>query len=1180
MTAASPMMQRYFETLKKASMAMVAIGKRARAAGFDPSDDVEIKLAENMAERVEGLISVLAPQIVGTGVVQRIIELERQFGALDWRVALKIAEEVAAQKFCTFETKLEAIDIGIRTGFAYVTVGVVSSPLDGIVSIELKKRIDGRGDYLSISYAGPIRNAGGTAAAVSVIIADYVRKKMGIDTYDATPEEIKRASVEMQDYHDRVTNLQYHPSEPEVEFLMKNLPVEVAGEPSEKMDVSNYKDLPRIPTNKIRSGYCLILSSCIPLKGPKLWNQLGKWGKDFGMEHWDFMEEFLNIQKKMKAQGATKKEGGPKILPDFTYIADLVAGRPVLGHPLRKGGWRLRYGRSRASGLSGQSIHPATMHILNNYIATGTQLKVERPGKGAAFTPCDMIEGPIVKIDDGSVLLLDNEKLAKAMAPRVREILFLGDVLIPYGDFVNRAHPLVPAGYCEEWWAKEVEKGIVTTTGSLDMEKAADVCGLGASRIKELLAEPMLAKPTLAEALALAKGSSTPLHPFYTYHWADIEPGAFSLLCDWLSKGTWTDHDGLVDKIVLPIDAEPKRALELLGVPHTVVNNEFVVIDAPVAGALALSLGAMAAPDALKGSALVSANPQENVLVLVNKLSSVRLRDKSGIYIGSRMGRPEKAKMRKMTGSPHGLCPVGDEGGRLRSLQAAFEKGGVTGDFPLMYCDVCKLDCIYRVCDQCGARTRQRYYSRTRQADAESKTPDTESSKRRKIDIKRMFENTVKRLHMATFPDQIKGVRGMMNDTHVPEHIFKSVLRAKHDVHVNKDGTIRYDCSEVALTHFRPREIRTPVERLLELGYTHDIKGAPIERDDQVIELRPQDIVIPCCLEAKPHEPSDAVLYRVTKFIDDQLELMYGLPRYYNLQTPYDLVGHLIIGLAPHTSAGMVGRIIGFSRTQGFLAHPYFHCACRRDCDGDEMGFMLLLDGMLNFSKEFLPTSRGGTMDAPLVLTSVLTPSEVDDMAFDVDIAWSYPLELYEAALEYKMPKEVKILQIKHVLDKPEQYEGFGFTHDTTDINNGVLCSAYKMIPSMEDKLKGQMDLAFKIRAVDTSDVARLVIEKHFIKDTRGNLRKFSSQEFRCVDCNEKFRRPPLLGKCTKCKGKLLFTISEGSVIKYLEPTISLAEAYDLSPYLKQTVHLLKCHVESVFGKDKEKQEGLGRWFG
>ena len=40
-----------------------------------------------------------------------------------------------------------------------------------------KKRMDGRGDYLCANFAGPIRNAGGTAAAVCVIIVDYVRKK-------------------------------------------------------------------------------------------------------------------------------------------------------------------------------------------------------------------------------------------------------------------------------------------------------------------------------------------------------------------------------------------------------------------------------------------------------------------------------------------------------------------------------------------------------------------------------------------------------------------------------------------------------------------------------------------------------------------------------------------------------------------------------------------------------------------------------------------------------------------------------------------------------------------------------------------------------------------------------------------------------------------------------------------
>ncbi|MBI4151017.1 DNA polymerase II large subunit, partial [Candidatus Woesearchaeota archaeon] len=425
MTAASPAMQAYFDTLQRQVDEAHALASLARKQKYDAVPIVEVSLAKNMAERVVGLISVLAPQIVNSGVVERIIELEALYGALDWRVAFKIAEEIAQQKFCIFKDQHEAIDIGIRAGFAYVTVGVVSSPLDGIVTIDFKDRMDKRGKYISISFAGPIRNAGGTAAAVSVLIADYVRKKLKFDVYDATEQETKRAITELQDYHDRVTNLQYFPSQEEVEFLMRHLPVEVAGEPSEQMEVSNSKDLPRIPTNFIRSGFCLVMSSCIPLKAPKLWKPLAVWGKEFDLEHWNFLEEFIKIQKKNKAKsgGDAKKDAHAKISPDYTYITDLVAGRPILGHPLRPGAFRLRYGRSRASGLSGQGIHPATMHVLEDYIATGTQLKVERPGKGAAFTPCDTIDGPIVKLDDGSVARLETEQQANAVKKHVAEIL-------------------------------------------------------------------------------------------------------------------------------------------------------------------------------------------------------------------------------------------------------------------------------------------------------------------------------------------------------------------------------------------------------------------------------------------------------------------------------------------------------------------------------------------------------------------------------------------------------------------------------------------------------------------------------------------------------------------------------------------------------------------------------------
>ena len=58
-----------------------------------------------------------------------------------------------------------------------------------------------------------------------------------------------------------------------------------------------------------------------------------------------------------------------------------------------------------------------------------------------------------------------------------------------------------------------------------------------------------------------------------------------------------------------------------------------------------------------------------------------------------------------------------------------------------------------------------------------------------------------------------------------------------------------------------------------------------------------------------------------------------------------------------------------------------------------------------------------------------------------------------------------------------------------------------------------------------------------------------------------------------------MFTVSEGSIVKYLEPSFDLAEKYTLPPYLNQVLHITRKRIESIFGKDPEKQEGLTKWF-
>jgi DNA polymerase II large subunit len=246
-------------------------------------------------------------------------------------------------------------------------------------------------------------------------------------------------------------------------------------------------------------------------------------------------------------------------------------------------------------------------------------------------------------------------------------------------------------------------------------------------------------------------------------------------------------------------------------------------------------------------------------------------------------------------------------------------------------------------------------------------------------------------------------------------------------------------------------------------------------------------------------------------------------------------------------------------------------------CDGDEDCIMLLLDGLINFSRAFLPESRGGTMDAPLVLTTAIDPAEIDKESHNLDVVSGYPLELYHAALTYAHPREVVKLidRVENRLGTPAALEGFLFTHDTSDISAGPLESTYTQLKTMFEKLEAELTLAEKIRAVDQDDVAERVLTTHFIRDLMGNLSAFSKQKFRCTKCNTSYRRMPLDGKCTRCGGNIIPTVHEGSVKKYLEVSRLICEKYKVSEYTRQRVMVLAQAIESTFGQEKSQQMGL-----
>jgi DNA polymerase II large subunit len=1147
----------YFSELNDRVRVCYSVAEEARKKGLDPMNKVEIPLAANLAEKALGLISTIYPQLNDKKIVNRILELEKQYGPLDMAVAFRIAEEIAKEKFCKFESLLQAIDAGIRVGFAYITLGVVSSPIEGFTELKLGKTKDGK-DYFIANFSGPIRSAGTTASCMVLILIDYLRETFGYAKYDPDEKEVKRYITENYDYHERVTNLQYLPTEEEIEFLAKNIPIQIAGEPTEKREVSNYKDLPRVETNFIRGGMCLIFSEGLAQKAQKGLRLLkGLQEKGFQASGFNFLDEYILIHKK-------RVSGTSDTSP--TYMKDLVAGRPVFSHPSRSGGFRFRYGKSRVNGFSAASIHPATMAISNSFLSTGTQLKIEKPTKGCALTSCDSMDGPIVKLKNGSVRRLNDFEEAKRLYKETEEIIYFGDILFSVGDLINRNYELLKPGYVEEWWGLE----LIRAAGDEKME------------INPWHVE-------MERAMELSEKYKIPLHPSFIFYWSQISYEQFLGFLDWLA------HCSMAGKIILPYGKSDKerfhvgkRALELLGVEHE-VTIENVVLSEKESRAMFLNLGINL--DILKKLELngemnklyEKIKDSTGVLEAINKLSNFKIKDKAGTFIGARMGRPEKAKLRKLVGSPSSLFPIGEEGGRLRSVNEAVEVGTIKSDFPIYYCKKCEKETVYFTCESCGEECQQmRYCPECQQKFTVEKCPEHAKGQNymnRRIDSKHYFKKALEKIKMMPeeIPKLIKGVRGTSNADHVPENLAKGLLRSLFNLCVNKDGTIRYDATELPITHFKPCEVGTSVEKLKSLGYDCDSYGKILENENQILELKPHDIILPACPES-PDERADDVFINLAKFIDALLFRFYGLKPFYNIKKKEDIIGQLSVCMAPHNCAGVVTRIIGFSKVQGILASPYVHAAVRRDCDGDEVAVMLLLDVLLNFSRKFLPAHRGGTQDAPLVLNSRINAGEVDDQILDFELG-KYSLELYELAERGEHSSKVVVENVrKRLKEGRNPLQNMEFTHDCVNFNAGVINSSYKYLPTMQEKVANQMELAEKLRATDATDVARLVIEKHFIRDIRGNLRKFSQQEFRCVKCNEKYRRPPLSGIC-KCGGRIIFTISHGSIIKYLEPALGLAYKYDVPPYVKQNLELIKRYIESIFGREKEKQAALEKWF-
>ncbi|WP_435077540.1 DNA polymerase II large subunit [Halococcus sp. AFM35] len=1649
--------ERYFERIEGQLDEAFAVAEEARERGGDPTPDIEIPVAKDMADRVENILGI-------EGVAERVRELEGEMSREE--AALELAADFAEGRVGDYETQAGTIEGAVRTAVALLTEGVVAAPIEGIDRVELADNPDGT-QFVRVFYAGPIRSAGGTAQALSVLVADYTRALLGVAEYQPRDEEVERYAEEV-DLYDSETGLQYSPKDAETKFIARHSPVMLDGEATGQEEVSGFRDLERVGTNNPRGGMCLVLAEGIAQKAPKI----ERYTSELDEVDWPWLDDLIagtidgaadegtddepadEDEAEEPAEETNAKPAGPlRPDPSAKFLRDLIAGRPVFGHPSEAGGFRLRYGRARNHGFATAGVHPATMHLVDDFLATGTQLKTERPGKAAGVVPVDSIEGPTVRLANGDVRRIDDPEEALELRNGVEAILDLGEYLVNYGEFVENNHPLAPASYTDEWWIQEFE-----TT-------AADVRALADSTHVDL------EHPTSEEAIEWATEYDAPLHPDYTYCWHDITVEQFEALREAVASGESVDG-----RLALEPRPEVREALEALLIPHSQAGDALRVPDPEP---FVRSLGFDESLDRTVTDVSEEARAWPNAMEAVREVAPFALRERAPTRIGGRMGRPEKSETRELSPAVHTLFPIGEAGGNQRDVSEAAEyvhdEGGERGVVPV---EVGRRECVecgersYETrCPDCGGVTEPRYEC----PDCEIAVEPDESGRAecphcgnvarptewQAVDVREEYRSALGAVgERESAFDIMKGVKGLTSELKTPEPMEKGVLRAKHGVSTFKDGTVRYDMTDLPVTSVRPAELDVSVERFRELGYHEDIEGDPLRHDDQLVELKVQDVVL--SNGAAEH------MLRTADFVDDLLESYYGTDSFYELDDRDDLVGELVFGMAPHTSAAVVGRVVGFTSAAVGYAHPYFHASKRRNCfhpetkvwfedgdgwrygrvsalveerlddpreddfgtlveeldgevcvpsidadgnrvrkpveavskhpapdhlieietrsgreltvtpghsmvrwsggiedidardlavgdsipspkriecdgdattidlleaflatdtipndelmvrgigserlkslldestrgpdylkptaetldcsdstvynwvgrdsvpaavlvdllgesvlldclptdvslsvkrdgasvartleineefatllgyyaaegftrrearnfyqttictpddtarrdvidafeealgivayeenewkvtassrlvaalfadvldagtraetkrvpgcmmnapapqlraflaayfsgdgsvssnrieirattvsdelkrdlvaalkrfgiaaktyeecrvpsmgavaefhdgpvpeyrswtckitsentvrfaeeigfhldrksrtlstvldsvdvrpqrlfgdggsadiwldevvradivesavehtysltvtgtnrlvandlfsgqcDGDEDCVMLLMDGLLNFSKAYLPDKRGGRMDAPLVMSSRIDPAEIDDEAHNMDVVESYPREFYEATLEMADPGSVDIELAEESVGTETEYSGFGHTHDTSNLALGPSLSAYKTLGSMTEKMDAQLELARKLRAVDETDVAERIIEYHFLPDLIGNLRAFSRQETRCLDCGTKYRRMPLTGECRECGGDVNLTVHEGSVKKYIGTATRVAEEYGTRDYTKQRLEVLERTLESVFENDKNKQSGI-----
>jgi DNA polymerase II large subunit len=791
----------------------------------------------------------------------------------------------------------------------------------------------------------------------------------------------------------------------------------------------------------------------------------------------------------------------------------------VLCNP-SEGGFQLRVGEAQNTFGNFVGVHPSIFEIFSDFMYEGCNaiIKIRKNKLSACkLVSVNSLTPPLVKLSSGSTKRLDNVAVAHQIKQKIEKILSFGDILIPMRVLPINIRKDVTESCNDQLWLNEMFQKIHMNATSESVKII--------NSIAELTDNGLFFNPKIKEIVDISRQLSIPLHSIANLEWSKINA---------------KELDTLYEQVVTPLFSNERiialnlsSLLDKLGIEYEFTNKGLVVSEEH---AYLLSQLLKKKPDT---------NENKSIYVLLKEISGIEIVPK--IYVG--LSIPQKVKIKKSENEFHGILPAikTDTSGKHYDI-ISFCKSAKKITSVIYFCDVCSKYIPYSKCPLCNSQAKEAFYCE-------------QCGKINKYNICSVCSNTTKstgpveynwdellvkassNAHTQPYAPLI----GLNNETEFEsvERLEKAILRQKHNIKASIDGVTKFYINNLPLKFFKPNQISVNKDTLLKLGYQEDIFGNKLQSNDQILPIKPQDVIISYKLADQ--------LRRVADFIDETLRSLYQQEPFFQIKSIDDLIGHLIVGIPQGNECGIVGRIIGFTQLDVCFSSTQWSTFTKGINQNNEYAIMLLLDVLLNFSKKFL-TSEGTIYMNPFYLQFRTTPISIKDA--NASLNTSYLNTIKKICNERKInltTEGFKIFYSEHV-------DMLSLWSETSDSIQIPRSKAEKSLVNL-----AQIQLSLVNKTINlTNDIIINMIEDYLIPFLTKQMREFGTK-YRCQYCNKTYRRPPMNGICIVCNKQVKPTVSLDAIeaihnfITVLSESISINQkSHEQLTIIKENISILK----------------------